>query len=812
MPQSAQFLVENSKLKNKLFLRISKTAVYFLVFLLPLFFLPVTLDALEFQKQTLLIGLALISLVSFLGYVLVTYKLELNKSIINIGVGALLLASLLSTIFSTFRYGSFWGQPLPPAQSFVTLLALATLYFVIANIFSEKEIPFIFLTLFIAGFLVSLIFIFHLYGRFIIPFDFAKVSSFNTVGTVNDLGIYLSLLLILLIPLFFFVRGFFKFILGIFGLTFLLSLLLINFKNAWIVFLSGIAVLFTLGTVGLKKSRHSGFITFLMAFLIIGLIFTFSRFSLPGVPQIPSTVWPSPKSSFDVLRKVPVEAIILGTGPGTFYYNWAKHKPPVINQTNFWEVRFINSFSEFFDRIIGTGILGILALFFLLGICLKQLLWQLLGKIQQEKNHEQPEEVLHKFLLWAVCAGFVGLIVSFFLLPTTISTLFLLWLLISFSALLSESKKLSLDLQLSSLRTMGTSFVAILILILGIGVAILYGQHYVAEVKYWQGLIAFQKGDVDKSQSLLLEAANINPKVDIYWRDLAQIFLFKLQGLLKRTDLSQEELTSQAQSLIINAVNSTNQATRTDPKNVANWSIRGFVFRNLVGILGGAEEEALSSYERAKELEPASPYIFTEIGRIYLLKADLFNQQKKQQEKEKSLRLAQESFEKAIELKPDYAPAHFQIAMIYIRENRISEAVAKLEETKRVAPSDTGLAFQLGLVYYSNNQLAKAKAEFERAIVLDPNYSNARYFLGLILDKQGQKSEAISQFEKIQQLNPDNKEVKKILANLKEGKPALEGVVPGEPPLEEKPEEQLKEPLVNEKSEGKTEKPPVEKK
>jgi len=102
-----------------------------------------------------------------------------------------------------------------------------------------------------------------------------------------------------------------------------------------------------------------------------------------------------------------------------------------------------------------------------------------------------------------------------------------------------------------------------------------------------------------------------------------------------------------------------------------------------------------------------------------------------------------------------------------------------------------GLAFQLGVLYYSDKQFDKAKAEFERTVSLNENYSNARYFLGLVYDREGKKSEAISQFEKVANLNPDNEEVKKILDNLKAGKPALEGITPAQPPIEEKPTEQL---------------------
>jgi len=97
------------------------------------------------------------------------------------------------------------------------------------------------------------------------------------------------------------------------------------------------------------------------------------------------------------------------------------------------------------------------------------------------------------------------------------------------------------------------------------------------------------------------------------------------------------------------------------------------------------------------------------------------------------------------------------------------------------------LVFLLGLLYYSTEQINLAKSEFERVVALDENYSNARYFLGLIYDQQESKDKAIEQFEKIEELNPENILIKRILTNLREGLPALEGVQTPQPPIEESP-------------------------
>ena len=797
---------------SKKFLKVAKTSVYILIFLLPIFFLPLTSNILDFNKQALLLFLVFVSLICWLGSCLISNRLEVNISFLNLPVLALLLIAGISTIFSLSRYGSFWGWPLAVSPSFISLLGFVILYFLIANLFKKDEIPFLFLTLFLSGFLAALYFIFQLFGKFILPFDFAQTSSFNTIGTVNSLALYFSLLLILLLPLLFFVSRFLRIILGIIGAVLLVSLFLINFKTAWLIFLTGMVVLFVFGVVNLRRTGRSGFITLTMALLVIASLLLFFRFPLPGVPQIPAELSPSQSASFNVLKHLSVKSMILGSGQGTFIYDWSRYKSADINQSIFWSVRFGQAASEILDRLITTGILGILAFFFLVFIFFRQVLEFLLkkmeGRFSKEGKTLSRQEILNWFLTWGILASFTGLVAVFFLYPINLSIFFLFWLLIGCLALLEKGRRKTgkenkfsfspfantrvFDFSVSSIGALSFSLFFILILVLGIGLFILYGQKYAAEARYYQGLRAWQKGNTSQSINYIARAANLNPKIDIYWRNLSQIYLVGLNEVLSGADLSQEEKSNQAQAIIASSINSATQATVAGPNDVANWSSRGFVYRNMLGILGGADEWAIKSYQKAAELEPNNPDIFTEMGRVYLAESDILAQQEKEKESSENLKLAQENFEKAIKLKSDYAPAHFQIAMIHVREGKIQDAISKLEETQQVAPSDTGLAFQLGVLYYNVNQFDNARVQFERAVLLDPNYSNARYFLGLVYDRQGNENGAIEQFEKVAQLNPDNQDIQKILANLRAGKPALEGVVPGQPPVEEKAPEKLK--------------------
>lgn len=277
----------------------------------------------------------------------------------------------------------------------------------------------------------------------------------------------------------------------------------------------------------------------------------------------------------------------------------------------------------------------------------------------------------------------------------------------------------------------------------------------------------------------------LNPSLDSYQRDLSQLYLVRLNEVLAREDLAPEAIGS----LINDMLDSSRKATELSSQNVGNWNVRAFIYQNLIGLVKGAEDWAIQNFEKAADLEPKNPYIFTEMGKVYLSKADISAQLENEEEMTENLAQAQENFQKALGLKSDYAPAHFQIAMIYIRQGKTKEAIEKLEATKLVTPFDIGLAFQLGLLYYNDNQLNKALTEFERAVSIDENYSNARYFLGLIYDRQENKDKAIEQFGRIEELNPDNLEVKMILANLREGLPALEGIQLLELPIEERPPE-----------------------
>lgn len=773
-----------------IFDRISKIAIYLLVFLLPLWFLPWTVNVLDFNKQSLLLFLTLVAFLSWLIKVLTTKEIRINFNFLYLPVIVLLLVAGLSTLFSVSSYGSFWGWPLNINQSFLTLLGSVLLFFLVVNVFQKREeVVFLFLLAVFSGFLASFYAIFQLFGKFLFPFDFSRLTSFNTVGTLNSLAVFAAANLVIAIGLISFLKNWLRWFLVLAGAVLLVLLFFVNFWLAWLGLAVGSSLFLVFGFVSRQGFEVKKLILPLLIFAL-SVLFIFFRAPLPGAPATPLEISVSYPTSFEIALKALKERPFFGSGPGTFIYQFAKFKPIELNQTIFWNIRFDSGAAKILDLIGTLGIFGILTFLALL----ISFLVLAFGKIRKKLEEESAgNSILALFL--GILAGWLILTLAIFLYPSNLSLESWFWLTLAGFLVLGKEKVNAWQVKPASPLLIFLSIFLIITLIGLVGLFLTQGQRYAAEIKYLQGLREFNLGQIDSSLERILAASRFNPNQDNYWRDLSQIYLQKINQELVRTDIGQDQLLQNLSVLAANAINSANQATTLEPKKVTNWIVRGFTYRSLIGLIGGTEDWAVTTYQRAAELEPTNPYIFTEIGRVFLAKARLSRQQGVETGVQENLSKAKENLEKAIGLKSDYAPAHFQMAMVYDFEGKTEEAIAKLEETKGIVPWDTGLAFQLGMIYYRTEKFEKAKSELERAILLDPNYSNARYFLGLIYDREGKKEEAISQFVKIEELNPGNEEVKKILANLREGKPALEGILPpGTAPIQERPEE-LEKPI-----------------
>ncbi len=349
--------------KNSILLKIcdliSKYSIYALVFLLPIFFLPWTSDILDFNKQMLLLFLVFISLFAWMLKVLILRELSVNLNKTNIIVGVLFIVYLFSTIFSLWRYGSFWGWPQNVSESLATLIGLSVFYFLVSNLFDKKEIIRLVLLLVFSGFLSLIIGFFQIVGLFLLPFNCAKTALVNTIGTAVTLGFFIASLLPLIFVLL--ARKKSLRIILIWAVIFSVALLIaLNYRILWWLVIMGGALLMILGIQkrGLFDSR---WLILPMFFLALSLFFVILKPSIGLLPAVPIEFSLNQKTSLSIDWQALKQNPILGSGPGTFGYDFVKYKNIDFNKSIFWNFGFGGAASKVLTVLGTTGVLGILA-------------------------------------------------------------------------------------------------------------------------------------------------------------------------------------------------------------------------------------------------------------------------------------------------------------------------------------------------------------------------------------------------------------------------------------------------------------------
>ena len=769
-----------------------KYGLYLLAFAMPLFFLPFNTNVLELNKQLLLVVFALLLLITWLGKMIAEGQMELKKSWLNIGLAVFVIFYLVSSILSKNSYQSLVGFGGTISESFFSLMAMLIIFFILVNnIKNRQEIVELAFVLICSGILVGLFGAIQLTGQFLLPWDFARNAGFNTLGSVNSLEIFLASLMILAAVLFTenetpVWRQFFY---GIVSFLFLVMILSLNFANVWWVLLAAAIVIVSLGIINRAQISQYRLILPMLVLAFSVLMLLPIRFNIFTWLTVPAEVSPSWSASMDIDRQILKAKPIFGTGPGNYSYAYGLYRDKILNQTDFWNVRFNQGFSKIISQ---PALLGLAGTFVWLIIIIGFTGYGFFILIKRRgRNWPLSLATFSAWLLLADLQFFYG---------TNLSLEFAFWTTLGLSFLslktlvakgddnnelaIAKIPAMSVSFDRTSPFASLLSFAFVMVLVLTISVLYLGGSYYYADILYQKGVnLINAKNDLAGGTAKITSAVMLNPYNDLYLRTLAQAALQKVTGEITKPQSAQRD--ANVQNLIATAVNIGKRSTDLAPLNVDNWTARATIYRSVIGWVNGAEQWAFDAYNQATSLEPQNPSYYLELGRTYILTANVLLPSA-QKDKDAAAKIkdymskAQDALKTAVSLKPDYAQALFELAIVYDQTGQSDEAIANMIKTRALYPQDIGVAFQLGLLYYKKADWIDARAELERAVLIDGNYSNARYFLGLVYDQLGNKTGAIEQFVAVEKLNPDNQDVKFILANLRAGKPAI-AQVPKQP-------------------------------
>ena len=362
----------------------------------------------------------------------------------------------------------------------------------------------------------------------------------------------------------------------------------------------------------------------------VALIFIVSQM-LPGQPSAPTLLPFSAGWSIatDMLKSA--KNAFIGVGPDNFMAAYTRFKPAFLNLDNkLWLARFNASSSEVLTIFTTLGLLG-LAVF----------LWLM---ITFAKTAAQVKP--------AVKLGLGLTFLSFFLLPASLMVWFLIFVFLVLAIQdspekcikIKESKKIPYLPQILNLAIIAVCLFGF------------YGllNFIRADLTFAKSLKAASENRGTETYNLQIKAIKLNPYEVNYRIAYSNTNLALANSLALKEDLTGEDRKNISQ-LVSQAIREAKAAVALAPQNVAVWENLANIYRNLINFAQGADNWAVASYVEAIRLDPINPRLRLDFGGLLYA---MENYDK-----------AIDQFKRAIDFKPDYANAYYNLSAAY-RENQ----------------------------------------------------------------------------------------------------------------------------------------------
>jgi tetratricopeptide (TPR) repeat protein len=120
---------------------------------------------------------------------------------------------------------------------------------------------------------------------------------------------------------------------------------------------------------------------------------------------------------------------------------------------------------------------------------------------------------------------------------------------------------------------------------------------------------------------------------------------------------------------------------------------------------------------------------------------------------------------RALEFKPDYPEAHYNLANIFGAEGRLDDAVLHYRRAVALAPNYSNAHNNLGAVLEQQGKPDEAETHYRQVLALDPNHAMAHNKLGRLRKEKGFAQDAEAHFRRALALKPDYPEAHYNLAD-----------------------------------------------
>ena len=126
-----------------------------------------------------------------------------------------------------------------------------------------------------------------------------------------------------------------------------------------------------------------------------------------------------------------------------------------------------------------------------------------------------------------------------------------------------------------------------------------------------------------------------------------------------------------------------------------------------------------------------------------------------------------DQFKAAAQLRPDFAQAHNNLAILLKARGRVADAVAEYQQALRLNPMDPEVHNNLANALAEGGRTAEAIAQYQAALRLAPDFTAAHFNLALVLLRATNSYDyARRELEAVVRLQPANARARRMLSAL----------------------------------------------
>jgi TolB-like protein/tetratricopeptide (TPR) repeat protein/class 3 adenylate cyclase len=191
--------------------------------------------------------------------------------------------------------------------------------------------------------------------------------------------------------------------------------------------------------------------------------------------------------------------------------------------------------------------------------------------------------------------------------------------------------------------------------------------------------------------------------------------------------LGRESWFKQTERSFTEALEHFNRAKEIDPGFALAWAGTADLYQSAADAIMPPKEagaKAKAAVQRALELDDSLAEAHAALGSVY------FTTEFRWADAEKEL-------ERAIQLKPNYAPAHWQYGWLLVFVGRLDEAINEYQRAVDLDPLNAVMTTDLNVPYTLKKDYDKGITQCHKALELDPNFYLPHLVLGWIEVERG---------------------------------------------------------------------------